>query len=63
VFHPNQELTELDDGSLLVEFEASGWLEMAWHLVQWGNAVEVLDPPELREMLERVRRGEVAILP
>jgi predicted DNA-binding transcriptional regulator YafY len=63
VFHPNQELTELDDGSLLVEFEASGWLEMAWHLVKWGNAVEVLDPPELREMLERVRRGEVEILP
>jgi predicted DNA-binding transcriptional regulator YafY len=63
VFHPNQELTELDDGSLLVEFEASGWLEMAWHLVKWGNAVEVLDPPELRNMLERVKRGEVEILP
>ena len=56
-------MTDLDDGSLLVEFTASGWLEMAWHLVTWGNAVEVLDPPELREMLERVRRGEVEILP
>lgn len=63
VFHPTQQMTDLDDGSLLVEFTASGWLEMAWHLVKWGNAVEVLDPPELREMLERVRRGEVEILP
>jgi predicted DNA-binding transcriptional regulator YafY len=63
MFHPGQELTDLEDGSLLVEFTASGWLEMAWHLVKWGKAVEVLDPPELRKMLERVRRGEVDIWP
>lgn len=63
VFHPTQQMTDLDDGSLLVEFTASGWLEMAWHLVKWGNAVEVLEPPELRSMLEQVRRGEVEILP
>lgn len=63
MFHPAQELTDLEDGSLLVEFTASGWLEMAWHLVKWGKGVEVLDPPELREMLERVRRSEVEVLP
>ena len=63
MFHPYQELTDLEDGSLLVEFTASGWLEMAWHLLKWGKAVEVLHPPELKEMLERVRRGEVDILP
>ncbi|MCC5974182.1 MAG: WYL domain-containing protein [Rubellimicrobium sp.] len=63
VFHPTQQMTELDDGSLLVEFTASGWLEMAWHLVKWGSNVEVLEPPELRTMLDRVRRGEVKILP
>jgi predicted DNA-binding transcriptional regulator YafY len=63
VFHPTQQMTDLEDGSLLVELTASGWLEMAWHLVKWGKAVEVLEPPELREMLERVRRGEVEILP
>jgi predicted DNA-binding transcriptional regulator YafY len=63
VFHPTQKRTDQADGSLLVEFTASGWLEMAWHLVKWGNAVEVLEPPQLREMLERVRRGEVEILP
>lgn len=63
VFHPTQQMTDLEDGSLLVEFTASGWLEMAWHLVKWGNAVEVLEPPELRNMLEQVRRGKVEILP
>jgi predicted DNA-binding transcriptional regulator YafY len=63
VFHPNQVMTDLDDGSLLVEFTASGWVEMAWHLMSWGNAVEVLDPPELIAILEQVRRGEVEVLP
>jgi len=53
----------MPDGSLLVEFSASGWVEMAWHLVSWGKAVDALEPPELRVMLERVRRGDVDILP
>lgn len=60
-FHPNQVMTEMQDGSLLVEFSVSGWVEMAWHLVSWGRAVEVLDPPELSVMLERVRRGDVEV--
>lgn len=63
VFHPNQIMTDMDDGSLLVEFTASGWVEMAWHLMSWGNAVEVLEPPELIAILEQVRRGEVKVLP
>jgi predicted DNA-binding transcriptional regulator YafY len=62
-FHPNQVMTDLPDGGLMVEFSASGWVEMAWHLVSWGRAVEVLDPPELRVMLENVRRGDVDVLP
>lgn len=63
VFHPKQEATELEDGSLLVEFAASGWVEMAWHLVKWGQAVEVLEPPQLIEMLELVRRRNIDVLP
>lgn len=63
MFHPTQVLTDTADGSLLVEFTASGWVEMAWHLVSWGNAVEVLEPPQLIDILERVRRGEVKVLP
>ena len=63
VFHPTQVLTEMADGSLLVEFTASGWVEMAWHLMSWGNAVEVLSPPELIAILDEVRRGEMEVLP
>lgn len=63
VFHPKQVMTDLDDGSLLVEFTASGWVEMAWHLVSWGKSVEVLEPPELIGILDKVRLGEVEVLP
>ena len=63
VFHPSQALTDMPDGSLLVQLTASGLLEMAWHLVQWGNSVEVLEPLALKKMLEQVRRGEIEILP
>ena len=62
-FHPNQVMTEMPDGSLLVEFSASGWVEMAWHLISWGRAVEVQEPPELRIMLEKVQHGDVDVLP
>lgn len=63
VFHPTQVLTDMPDGSLIVEFTASGWVEMAWHLIIWGNDVEVLEPPELTTILDEVRRGEVKVLP
>lgn len=63
VFHPNQVMTDLDNGGLLLEFTASGWVEMAWHLMSWGSAVEVLEPPELIAILEQVRHGEVEVLP
>jgi predicted DNA-binding transcriptional regulator YafY len=56
-------MTDLGDGSLLVEFTASGWVEMAWHLMSWGSAVEVLEPPELIAILKQVRRGAVEVLP
>ncbi len=55
-FHPRQVTRRGDDGSLEVRFEASGWLEMAWHLYQWGDAVEVIAPNGLREMVENHRR-------
>ncbi len=52
VFHPDQELDEQSDGSLLVRFRAGGMHEMVWHLFTWGDDVEVLEPAELREELE-----------
>ena len=63
LFHPDQEVTTEADGSLTVRFTAGGWLEMAWHLYQWGDTVEVISPPELRAMVEAHRRPDFPALP
>ncbi|MEO1688975.1 MAG: WYL domain-containing protein [Pseudomonadota bacterium] len=62
-FHPRQSLEPQPDGALVVRFHAAGWLEIAWHLYQWGDAVEVLHPPELRAMVEGHRRSDFGALP
>lgn len=62
-FHPKQTVNVLDDGSLIVRFCASGWLEMVWHLYQWGDAVEVLEPQGLRDLVEDHRRNDFKALP
>jgi predicted DNA-binding transcriptional regulator YafY len=63
LFHPTQTMTEEEDGSLTIRFTASGHLEMAWHLYIWGDAVEVLAPDALRDMVARHRRGDFPALP
>lgn len=63
VFHPGQEMFEETDGSLTVRFSASGHLEMAWHLYQWGDQVQVLSPPELRDLISQHRRTDFPSLP
>jgi predicted DNA-binding transcriptional regulator YafY len=63
VFHPDQELTDLADGRLEVRFHASGHLEMAWHLYQWGDQVEVVAPAVLRDMIAAHRRADFPALP
>lgn len=62
-FHPHQQLSWNEDGSLTVRFEAAGWLEMAWFLYQWGDAVEVLEPAALRALTEAHRRSDFESLP
>jgi predicted DNA-binding transcriptional regulator YafY len=62
-FHPKQEMTDLEGGGLLVSFEASGLVEMAWHLAKWGREVEVVEPATLREMAVACRNAYVRVLP
>ncbi|MBU0555996.1 MAG: WYL domain-containing protein [Alphaproteobacteria bacterium] len=62
-FHPNQSAKYRDDGSLIVRFKAAGWLEMAWHLYQWGDKVEVLEPAGLRALVEGHARPDFPALP
>ncbi|KRA63947.1 DNA-binding transcriptional regulator [Caulobacter sp. Root655] len=50
-FHSNQTVTQEADGSVLVAFRASGMLELSWHLFTWADAIEIVSPPVLREMM------------
>jgi predicted DNA-binding transcriptional regulator YafY len=63
LFHPTQAMTEVEDGSLTVRCTSSGHLEMIWHLYMWGDAVKVLAPESLREMVDRHQRGDFSALP
>ncbi|WP_254900911.1 YafY family protein [Maritimibacter sp. HL-12] len=62
-FHPTQVLEPQDDGSLIVRFNAAGWLEMAWHLYQWGDKVEVVAPEGLRTLVAGYQRSDFDALP
>lgn len=53
LFHPSQVVEELPGGAVQVSFHAGGLLEMCWHLFTWGDAVEVVEPAELRELYRR----------
>ncbi|ADY66031.1 helix-turn-helix transcriptional regulator [Agrobacterium tumefaciens] len=62
-FNPKQTVEPQEDGSLVVRFHAAGWLEMAWHLYSWGDAVEVVAPEGLRSLIENHRRTDFDSLP
>ena len=51
LFHPDQKVTENEDGSLTVRFKAGGLGEMCWHLVTWQESVTVEQPLALRRRL------------
>ena len=53
-FHPNQTIETLKDGSTIVSFTAGGTLEMCWHLFEWGNDVEILEPQSLKAEYKRI---------
>jgi len=63
VFHPDQTVVENNDGTITVTFSACGRHEMCWHLYSWGDKVEVLEPEELRTMIEGYRRTDFKALP
>lgn len=57
-FHPDQVSEDQPDGSLVIRLRAAGRTEMAWHLYQWGDTVKVIEPKELRAMVEGYRRDD-----
>ena len=54
LFHPDQTVTENEDGSLTVCFKAGGLDEMCWHLVTWQESVIVEQPISLRRRLAKL---------
>jgi predicted DNA-binding transcriptional regulator YafY len=49
-YHPSQRIEEeCSDGSVILEFEVCGLVEMQSWILQWGSQVEVLEPLKLRE--------------
>lgn len=63
LFHPTQVVEPQDDGSLIVRFKATGWLEMPWHVYQWGDKVDVLAPAGLGELIAGHQRSDFEAMP
>lgn len=51
IFHPTQELTTDNDGSLIVSFKAGGLMQIAHHLLTWGDSVSVIEPARLNQII------------
>jgi predicted DNA-binding transcriptional regulator YafY len=48
-WHPTQQVASEPDGSLVWRARVSGTIEIRLWVLQWGDEVEVLAPPELRD--------------
>lgn len=53
-FHPDQSIERHENGTVTVRFKAGGLNEMCWHLVTWGESVQILKPAKLREQMTRM---------
>jgi predicted DNA-binding transcriptional regulator YafY len=49
IWHRSQELTELPDGGVELAVTVAGTVEIRPWILSWGDGVEVLEPPELRD--------------
>lgn len=60
VWHRSQRLQELDDGRVELTVQVAGIVEIRPWVLSWGEAVEVLGPPELREAVATAVRTAAA---
>jgi proteasome accessory factor B len=51
VWHKTQQTHFLPDGSLRFEVKVSGLWEISWWILGYGDQAEVLEPPDLRQMI------------
>lgn len=57
VWHRSQELVELPDGGVELSVTVAGIVEIRPWILSWGESVEVLAPPELRESVAQSVRA------
>lgn len=53
-FHPSQLIERQTDGSLTVRLHCGGMQELCWYLFTWGPSVQILEPPQLKETMQRL---------
>ena len=53
-WHPSQRVTRHDDGTIDFYVTVDGLREISWWILGYGDQVEVVDPPELRERIAEV---------
>jgi proteasome accessory factor B len=51
-FHPDQQINEQQDGSIVIRFRASGLKELADHIFTRAGGIEIISPAELRSVLQ-----------
>lgn len=51
LWHPTQRTQWEADGSLLFEVDVQGLAEISWWVLGYGDRAQVLDPPDLREVI------------
>ena len=57
VWHRSQVLTDLPDGRVELAVRVAGIVEIRPWVLSWGDQVEVLEPPELRDAVAAAVRG------
>ncbi|MBA2634997.1 MAG: WYL domain-containing transcriptional regulator [Chloroflexi bacterium] len=60
VWHRSQELTELDGGEVELAVTVAGIIEIRPWILSWGDGVEVIEPPSLREAVAAAVRNAAA---
>lgn len=59
-WHPTQSLTQQNDKSVIVTFQAGGLDEIATWVLSWGADAKVLDPPELvKDVTSKLARARI----
>ncbi len=61
IWHPSQRIEKKSDGSVVIAFEAGGVMEIVSWILSYGDNVEILDPPELREEVKKTLDDMVRI--